>query len=133
MDVSDPAVLREALNQLNARMSQQETQIQTLSAENQSLTTRLASSVSAQPNGHPAPPDPRASLVDTRLLGKPESFSGDPQTYPDWSFKLKAYLGAIDVRCQALMAHVEQSSGPLLNVGLPPEEAQLSTQLTTCW
>ena len=115
MDVSDPAVLREALNQLNARMSRQESQIQALATENQSLTTRLASSASTSPQ---RPPDPRASLVDTRLLGKPASFSGDPQKYPDWSFKLKAYLGAIDVRCQALLAHVEQSNGPLLNVGL---------------
>ena len=119
-------MLLEALNQLNARMSRQESQIQALTTENQSLTTRLASSASTSPQ---RPPDPRASLVDTRLLGKPENFSGDPQKYPGWSFKLKAYLGAIDVRYQALMAHVEQSSGPLLNVGLSPEEAQLSTQL----
>ena len=55
MDVSDPAVLREALNQLNARMSQQESQIQALTTENQSLTTRLASSASTSPQ---RPPDP---------------------------------------------------------------------------
>jgi hypothetical protein len=125
MNVSDPAVLLEALNQLNARMSRQESQIQALTTENQSLTTQLASSTSTSPPRPPGPP----SLVDTRLLGKPENFTGDPQKYPDWSFKLKAYLGAIDVRYQALMANVEQSNGPLLNVGLPPEEQQLSTQL----
>ena len=126
MNVSDPAVLLEALNQLNARMGRQEGQIQALTTENQSLTTRLASSTSSSP---PRPPGPPPSLVDTRLLGKPENFVGDPQKYPDWSFKLKAYLGAIDVRYQALMANVEQSNGQLLNVGLSSEEAQLSTQL----
>ena len=125
MDVSEPAVMLEALNQLNARMGQQESRIQTLTTENQSLTTRLASSTTNGPTRPPGPP----SLVDSRLLGKPESFTGDPQKYPDWSFKLKAYLGAIDVRYQALMAHVEQSNGPLLNAGLSDEEAQLSTQL----
>ncbi len=125
MDVSDPAVLLEALNQLNARMGQQESRIQTLTTENQSLTTRLASSTSTNPPRQAAAP----SLVDTRLLGKPENFTGDPQKYPDWSFKLKAYLGAIDVRYQVLMANVEQSNGPLLNIGLSDEEAQLSTQL----
>mgnify|MGYP002810462547 CR=1 FL=1 len=62
-------------------------------------------------------------------MGKPENFTGDPQKYPDWSFKLKAYRGAIDVRYHVLMANVEQSNGPLLNIGLSDEEAQLSTQL----
>src|SRR5665648_980952 len=90
MNVSDPAVLLEALNQLNARMSRQENQIQALTTENQSLTTRLASSTSLSP---PRPPGPPPSLVDTRLLGKPENRIDDPQKYPDWSFKL-AYLGA---------------------------------------
>mgnify|MGYP000046206087 CR=1 FL=1 len=126
MDFSDPNVLREALLQLNTRMSQQEGQIQALTTETQSLTARLASSSSTSPTRQAAQ---QASLVDTCLLGKPESFSGDPQKHPDWSFKLKAYLGAIDPRYQALMAFVEQSTTSVLNVGLSPEEAQLSTQL----
>ena len=79
MDVSDPAVLLEALNQLNTRMGQQESRIQVLTTENQTLTTRLASSTRNGPTRPPGPP----SLVDTRLLGRPESFTGDPQKYPD--------------------------------------------------
>ena len=67
--------------------------------------------------------------MDTRLLGRPEGFSSDPQKYPDWSFKLKAYLGAINVRYQAMIALVEQSTQPILNVGLSGDGAQLSTQL----
>ena len=93
MNVLVLAVLLAALNQLNARMSRQESRIQALTTENHSLTTRLASSASTSPQ---RTADPRASLVDTCLLGKPESFPGDPQRYPDWSFKLKAYFGAID-------------------------------------
>ena len=130
MDVSDTAVLREAFMQLNTRLSQQESQIQTLTSENQTLTTRLATSTPTNP---PRTASPRgvstSSLVDTRLLGKPEGFTGDPQKYPDWSFKLKPYLGAIDVRYQAMISLVEQSTQPILNVGLSADEAQLSTPL----
>ncbi len=68
-------------------------------------------------------------MVDTLLLGRPENFAGDPQRFPDWSSKLKAYLGAIDVRYQATIAIAEHATGPIFNAGLCNEEAQLSTQL----
>ena len=38
----------------------------------------------------------RAGVVDTRVIGKPDQFDGDP----DWSFKLRSYLGVVDQRCQ---------------------------------
>ena len=44
-----------------------------------------------------------SAFVDARLLRSPEGFAGDPQKFPDWSFKLKAYLGAIGVRCQTMI------------------------------
>ena len=31
-------------------------------------------------------------LVDTRQLGKPEVFNGDPEAFEDWSFIFEAYL-----------------------------------------
>ncbi len=73
MDVSDQEGLIQVLTSENT-------------GENQSLTTRLAPSTSTSPPRPPGPP----SLVDTRLLGKPGSFTGDPQKYPDWSFRLRA-------------------------------------------
>ena len=67
--------------------------------------------------------------MDIRLLGKPEGFSGDPQKFPDWSFKLKAYLGAIDVRYQTMIDITEQATSPILKIGPSDDEAQLSIQL----
>ncbi len=63
------------------------------------------------------------------MLRKPKGFSSDPAKFLDWSFKLKAYLGALCVRYQAMIAITEQATAPILNVGLSSEEAQLSTQL----
>ncbi len=67
--------------------------------------------------------------MGTRQLGKPHSFAGDPQRFPDCRFKFKAYLGAIDPRYQAMIAVTEQSTTPILNVGMTADEARLSTQL----
>ncbi|CAK0906965.1 unnamed protein product, partial [Prorocentrum cordatum] len=35
-------------------------------------------------------------LVDTRLLAKPKAFGGNEDEWPGWSFKMLAYLGALD-------------------------------------
>ncbi|CAK0873283.1 unnamed protein product, partial [Prorocentrum cordatum] len=35
-------------------------------------------------------------LVDTRLLAKPKAFGGSEDEWPGWSFKMLAYLGALD-------------------------------------
>ncbi len=115
--------------QLSAPLCKQESLVQSLTAENQTLTTKLAASIPTSSARTSTLPQGAPGLVDTRLLGKPEGFLCDPAKFPDWSFKLKAYLGAIDVRYQAMIAIVEQATAPILNVGLSSEEAQLSTQL----
>ncbi len=115
MDVSDQEVLRQAFMQLSARLSQHGNQIQSLTMENQILTTRLAKSmliILTRTSSSPSSARPM-SLVDTRLLGKPQTCNGELQRFPDWSFKLKAYLGAIDVRYQAIIAHTEQATRPI--------------------
>ena len=40
----------------------------------------------------------QAGVVDTRVIGKPDQFDGDPMKYADWSFKLRSYFGAVDQR-----------------------------------
>ena len=95
MNVLVLAALLAAINQLNARMTQQESRVQALTTEDQSLTSRRASSTSL------SPPRP-ASLVDTRLLGKLQGFNGDVQKrLLDWGAWVKAYLGASEVRHQS--------------------------------
>ena len=35
-------------------------------------------------------------IVDTKLLQKPQSFKGEEDRWPTWSFKLLAYIAALD-------------------------------------
>jgi hypothetical protein len=129
VDVTDPTALREAFMQLNARLSQRENQIQTLITETQILTRRLAMSASIPTITRTSTSlQRRSSLVDTRLLGKLEGFSGDRQKFPAWSFKFKDYPSAIDVRYQTMIAITEQATSPILHIGLSDDEVQLSTK-----
>ena len=34
-------------------------------------------------------------VVDTKVIGRPDEFDGDPMKYTDWLFKLRAYFGAV--------------------------------------
>ena len=71
----------------------------------------------------------QAGVVDTRVIGKPDQFDGDPMKYLDWSFKLSAYFGAADQRYQEELTKTEASSTPRLNANLGSEESALSTQM----
>ena len=68
----------------------------------------------------------RAGVVDTRVIGKPDQFDGDPMKYANWSFKLRSYLGAVDPRYQQESTTTETSSTPRLNATLGSEESALS-------
>ena len=71
----------------------------------------------------------QAGVVDTRVIGKPHQFDGDPMKYADWSFKLRSYLGAVDQRYQEELTKTEASSTPRLNANLGSEESALSAQM----
>ena len=111
-----------AIQQLNVRLQQQETAMTILAQERE----RLAQQVQSMAN------TPRqrvqAGVVDTRVIGKPDQFDGDPMKYADWSFKLRSYLGAVDQRYQEELMKTESSSTPRLNANLGSEESALSTQ-----
>ena len=67
--------------------------------------------------------------MDTRVIGKPDAFNGEGHKFPDWAFKLKAYMGAVDPRYQQSMAAAEASGTALLNDTMESHDAALSTQL----
>ena len=71
----------------------------------------------------------RAGVVETRVIGKPHQFDGDPMKYAEWSFKLRSYLGAVDQRYQQELTTAVTSSTPRLNATLGSEESALSTQM----
>ena len=67
--------------------------------------------------------------VDTRVLGKPDTFEGTPGTWRDWSTIFRAYAAACEPDLLKLMTSVENKTTPCLNVSLDPSEAKLSEQL----
>ena len=110
-----------AIQQQNARLQQQETAMTTLAQEREKARTESAEHVEHAKTA-------RAGVVDTRVIGKPDQFDGDPMKYADWSFKLRSYLGAVDQRYQQELTTTETSSTPRLNANLGSEENALSTQ-----
>ena len=111
------------IQQLNARLPQQETAVTILTQERE----RLAQQVQCM-TGTPGQ-RVRAGSVDTRVIGKPDQFDGDPMKYADWSFKLRSYFGAVDQRYQQQLTTTETSSTPRLNATLGSEEGALSTRM----
>ena len=112
-----------AIQQLNARLEQQETAMTILAQERERLAQQVQSMAST--------PRQRvqAGVVDTQLIGKPDQFDGDPMKYADWSKKLRSYLGAVDQRYQRELMETESSSTPRLNANLGSGESALSTQM----
>ena len=109
-----------AIQQLNARLQQQESAVRILTSERESLA-RQVQSLTGTPEQRV-----RAGVVDTRVIGKPDQFDGDPMKYADWSFKLRSYLGAVD---QQYQQELTTTSTPRLNATLGSEESALSTQM----
>ena len=87
----------------------------------QSQSSSVAGTGSAMPAAH------RTGIVDTRVLGKPDHFSG--QNWRDWSTVFRAYTAATDPRLGQAMASAEVMDTPCLNVSLSTEQAALSTHL----
>ena len=75
-----------AIQQLNAHVQQQETAVTMLTSERESLARQVQSLTGT--TGQRV----RVGVVDTRLIGKPDQFDGDPMKYADWSFKVRSYL-----------------------------------------
>ena len=119
VDVSNPDALRNALLDLNTRLQTQQLQMTTLQNENAQLQARLAQATPAPVT----PPAPARTLVDTRVIGKPDAFNGEGHKFPDWAFKLKAYMGAVDPRYQQSMAAAEASGTALLNDTMESHDA----------
>ena len=81
-----------AIQQLNARLQQQETAVTTLTQERERLSQQVQS-MTGTPGQRV-----RAGVVDTREIGKPDQFDGDLMKFADWSVKLRSFLGAVDQR-----------------------------------
>ena len=80
------------------------------------------------------PPRPAArdfgGIVDTRLIGKPKSFSGREEDWQAWAMMTRAYTGAVSERLAYLMDQSENAPSAPVNAALGEQnDRELSTQL----
>ena len=109
-----------AVQQWNVRLQQQETMATFLQAERDDFARQVQSATSTIAQRQPG--------VDTRVIGRPDKFDGDPMKYVDWLFKLVSHLGAMDQWYQLEPTTTEASSTPRINAALS-EASCLSTQM----
>ena len=71
-------------------------------------------------------PPYRRSLIDPKML-IPDAFSGEPksQSWRDWSYRLKSFVGSLQPKLQNAMERTEHKSNPVLeadftNLGIDP-------------
>ena len=102
-----------AVGALQSELQQRDTAIRDLQAR---LDAQAAASQSAAP------------VVDTRLIGKPDSYDGGPN-WRDWSTVFRSYTAAVSPRLSELMHHAEASLTPALNATISASDRSLSTQL----
>ena len=114
-----------AIKQLNPRLQQQDTAKTIFISERESLARQVQSlsATTSTPRQRV-----RVGAVDTRVIGKPDQFDGDPMKYADWSFNLRSYPGAVEHRYQQELTTTEASSTPRLNATLTSDESALSTE-----
>ena len=100
------------------RLQQQGTTATILQAERDDFASQDQSATSTITQKQPG-------VVDTRVIGRPDEFGGDPRKYTDWLSKLRAYFGAVDQESKK----TEASSIPRLDAKLSCEATCLSTQM----
>eukprot|EP00971_Amphidinium_carterae_P240668 4777720-Amphidinium_carterae.2 len=107
------AEMKMAMEGMNQRLVEAETRL-----------TTARSGATASTTTTPALPAP---IVDMRMLGKPDSFSG--QNWRDWSIVTRSYAAACCPVLAPLMEAAAQTEDVVDNVGLSVDQRQASTQL----
>ena len=80
------------------RFNHLESVIQMTMNQNEALRQQLAALQAAQGQGSPSSDRlgmGEPGVLDTRVLGKPEKFSGDETRWGLWSFVMRCYAGAM--------------------------------------
>ena len=112
-----PELLQQAVQQAVAEAAQQwQEAAAQMHQEIETLRTQLQDAAQTVPQ----PQEMHTSLVDTRLLGKPESFDGGIG-WKDWSVIFRSFACACSAPLGLLLERTERSAGPMLN------------SFTACW
>lgn len=127
--------LEAALAQAAAEVARLNGQVGQAQAEAQAATA-AAQAAQAQPDGAEerggGRPQQRGRSnfgIDTRMLGRPEIFTGEEQRWSDWSTVLKAYAGLCDAALVDAMPRVEAAPAEGVNADLQPGERDASVAL----
>ena len=64
--------------------------------------------------------------IDTRLLGKPETFTGEEAKFKDWTTITRSYCALVNPLLRLEIKDAETSQVPILRVNLGDEEAEAS-------
>ena len=75
-------------------------------------------------------PTPSTGVIDTRTLGKPKTFTGQPAEWTTWQFTFKAFACATHARMRDVFElATRKGSDPVINSDMTVELQSLSTQL----
>ena len=95
----------------NAAMMQELGALRTQAATQAAELQQVQAATTPLPTAPVPPPAPAAPIIDTRYIGKPDSFDG-VKGWRDWSTVFTAYCSAINPGLQALMQHAEHRNAP---------------------
>ena len=74
-------------------------------------------------------PSPSTGVIDTRTLGKPKSFTGQPSEWTAWQFTFKAFACATHPRMRDVFElATRKGSDPVVNSDMTVELQSLSTR-----
>jgi len=72
----------------------------------------------------------RPEIVDTKILQKPQVFTGNDSDWANWSFKMTAYAAALDGELAKLMEACKTvKAAGIMNIQVGPQTAARSRQL----
>ena len=85
----------------------------------------------SSPTGAPAPATGGRSqpILDTRVLGKPETFDGSIEKWADWAFVFRSYVHCVSADLGTLLHEAEGRTEQIPAEKLSPVARQLGTQL----
>ena len=73
---------------------------------------------------------PSTGVIDTRTLGKPKTFAGQPAAWTTWQFTFKAFASATHARMRDVFeSATRKGSDPVINSDMTVKLQSLSTQL----
>eukprot|EP00971_Amphidinium_carterae_P044433 873851-Amphidinium_carterae.3 len=113
-----------------AALQQQNQQLYAMMTQMQAEMTQMRQA-QGQASVQAAPSRAQAGAIDTRLIGKPETFSGGGSgpSWKDWSIVMRSYATVSVPALGPLSQKAQQTDDPIGNAALSVDQAQASAQM----